>query len=94
MPNTAGSKFIDSDLAECEGNRDKRVAKRQELYEITLDKVGEEIAQVEQQPGRARNAYTACAEYLTDNHKGHTGRRGCFHSPVIIDKREFDHDQR
>ena len=41
-------KLTDSDLADCEGNRDKLVGKLQELYGLTPDKAGEEIAQIEQ----------------------------------------------
>ena len=47
-------KLTDSDLAECEGNRDKLVGKLQELYGITPDKAGEEIAQIEQQLSESR----------------------------------------
>ena len=38
------AKLTDSDLAECEGNRDKLVGKLQELYGISADQAGEEIA--------------------------------------------------
>lgn len=42
------AKLTDSDLAECEGNRDKLVGKLQELYGISADQAGEEIAHIEQ----------------------------------------------
>ncbi|MGD8782906.1 MAG: CsbD family protein [Thioalkalispiraceae bacterium] len=40
-------KLTNSDLKECEGNRDKLVGKLQELYGLTPDKAGEEIAAIE-----------------------------------------------
>lgn len=42
-------KLTDSDLQECAGNRDKLVGKLQELYGITPDRAGEEIAVIERQ---------------------------------------------
>ena len=42
------AKLTDNDLAECEGNRDKLVGKLQELYSISADQAGEEIAHIEQ----------------------------------------------
>ena len=47
-------KLTDNDLAQCEGNRDKLVGKLQELYDITPDKAGEEIARIEQHLSDAR----------------------------------------
>ena len=41
------AKITDSDLKECEGNRDKLVGKLQELYGMTQDEAGEEIAKIE-----------------------------------------------
>jgi uncharacterized protein YjbJ (UPF0337 family) len=41
-------KLSDNDLAACEGNRDKLVGKLQELYGMTPDQAGEEIAHIEQ----------------------------------------------
>ncbi|MDY6979790.1 MAG: CsbD family protein [Pseudomonadota bacterium] len=42
------AKLTDSDLVECAGNRDKLVGKLQELYGISADQAGEEIAHIEQ----------------------------------------------
>jgi len=47
-------KLTDSDLAECEGNRDKLVGKLQQLYGLTPDKAGEEIAHIEQHLNESR----------------------------------------
>ena len=41
------AKLTDSDLKECQGNRDKLVGKLQELYGMTPDQAGEEIARIE-----------------------------------------------
>jgi uncharacterized protein YjbJ (UPF0337 family) len=40
-------KLTDSDLSECEGNREKLVGKLQELYGMTADQAGEAIAHIE-----------------------------------------------
>jgi len=48
------AKLTDNDLAECEGNRDKLVGKLQELYGITADQAGEEIAHIEQKLSEAQ----------------------------------------
>ncbi|MBD3671647.1 MAG: CsbD family protein [Gammaproteobacteria bacterium] len=42
------SKLTDSDLAECEGNRDKLIGKLEQLYGMSRDEAGEEIARIEQ----------------------------------------------
>ena len=47
-------KLTDNDLKECEGNRDKLVGKLQELYGMTPDQAGEEIAQIERRLAEAR----------------------------------------
>lgn len=47
-------KLTDNDLAACEGNREILVGKLQELYGMTADKAGEEIALVEDLVSEAR----------------------------------------
>lgn len=42
------AKLTDNDLKDCEGNRDKLIGKLQQLYGITPDQAGEEIAHIEQ----------------------------------------------
>lgn len=41
------AKISDSDLKECEGNRDKLVGKFQELYGMSSEQAGEKIAEIE-----------------------------------------------
>ena len=48
------AKITDNDLMECQGDRDKLVGKLQELYGISADKAGEEIAHIEQHLKEAR----------------------------------------